>query len=59
MQVSFKNYSDCLGFQYLLINTNRLFWLKNKGFTSLVYSTFTSKSVSPENILITGVYYKN
>ncbi|KAJ1612263.1 hypothetical protein OIY81_1370 [Cryptosporidium canis] len=33
--------------------------LRNQGFTHVEYSTFTSKSVSPENILITGIYLKN
>ncbi|OII74724.1 uncharacterized protein cubi_00277 [Cryptosporidium ubiquitum] len=54
-----NDYRSDYGFKAkYILDSCRLFWLKSIGFTNLVYHTFTSKSVSPENILITGIYYK-
>ncbi|KAH8584778.1 uncharacterized protein ELE39_000729 [Cryptosporidium sp. chipmunk genotype I] len=55
-----NDYRSNYGFKAkYILDSCRLFWLKSRGFTNLVYSTFTNKSVSPENILVTGIYYKN
>ncbi|KAF7457584.1 Methyltransferase TRM13 [Cryptosporidium felis] len=44
--------------KYILDTCSRLFWLESNGFTNISYSSFTKKSVTPENILITAVFNK-